>query len=58
VPIKAERGGAYGWIERQVLEPEVVRFKKVSITGPLVAAIKRRNPLCLLQPAPFFDMDW
>lgn len=65
VPVRTEQGGAYGWIQRQVLEPEVVHFKNVSMTGPLVAAIKRKNPLCLLLPTSgwacafsIFDMDW
>src|SRR5947208_1132697 len=38
--IHSEQGGVYGWVERKVLVPEVVRFKKVSVSGPLVAAIK------------------
>ena len=58
VPLRSEQGGAYGWIERKMFEPEVVRSKNVSMTGSLVTAIKRKNPFYLLQPAPFFSMDW
>jgi hypothetical protein len=58
VPLRSEQGGAYGWIERKMFEPNVVRFKNVSMTGSLVTAVKRRNPFYLLQPAPFFSMDW
>jgi hypothetical protein len=57
VPVHSEQGGALGWIERK-MEPEVVQFRKVTMTGSLVTAIKRKNPLYLLQPVPFFDMDW
>ncbi|MEW6160830.1 MAG: hypothetical protein AB1813_25660 [Verrucomicrobiota bacterium] len=52
-----ERGGAYGWFERTVLEPEIIRFKGISMTGSLVTAIKRKNPLCLLNPL-VFAVSW
>jgi len=29
-------------------EPEVIHWKKISITSPLITAIKRKNPFCLI----------
>lgn len=53
----AELGGALGWLETTVWEPvfspEVVKLGKVKVTGGVVAAIKRKNPFCLLNPLVF-----
>lgn len=52
-----ELGGAIGWVSENVWDPvfapEVVKLGKVKITGGVVAAIKRKNPFCLLNPLVF-----
>jgi hypothetical protein len=57
----AETGGALGWLDQQVLEPvfrpEVVSAGSARLTDGLVAAIKRKNPFCLLNPL-IFAVDW
>ena len=40
-----------------VFTPEVVHIGKVPVTCSIVTAIKRKNPLCLLNPI-FFQMSW
>jgi hypothetical protein len=49
--------GAFGWVETQIWDPvfapEVVKFGKVKMSGGIVAAIKRKNPFCLLNPLAF-----
>lgn len=54
---KEERGGAAGWVQREVLEPalsmEVVKVRKVALTGSIITAVKRKNPLYLLNPLVF-----
>ena len=57
-PARSEHGGAFGWVERNVFEPETIQFKRVSISGSLVTAIKRKNPLCLLTSLEFLSIDW
>ena len=56
-PRPAELGGAAGWVQQKVWEPvfapEVVKLGKVKVTGGIVAAIKRKNPFCLLHPLVF-----
>jgi len=37
--------------------PEVIQFRKASLSCSLITAIKRRNPLCLLNPI-FLDLRW
>ena len=37
--------------------PEVIQWRKVSVSCSIVTAIKRRNPLCLLNPI-FLDVRW
>lgn len=37
--------------------PEVFHFRKVDVECSLITAIKRKNPLCLLNPI-FFNMTW
>jgi hypothetical protein len=41
----------------QVFYPEEFRFGKTTVSCSLVTAIKRRNPLCLINPL-FFQMTW
>jgi hypothetical protein len=54
---EAERGGAIGWVQQKVWDPvfapEVIEFGKVKMTGGIVAALKRKNPFCLLHPLVF-----
>jgi hypothetical protein len=40
-----------------VFAPEVIQIRKVAITSSLITAIKRRNPLCLLNPM-VFNLSW
>ena len=53
----AELGGAAGWVQTKVWDPvfapEVVKLGKVKVTGGIMAAIKRKNPFCLLHPLGF-----
>jgi hypothetical protein len=55
--IPEERGGALGWFEASVWDPvfapEIVQVGKVKMSGGIVAALKRRNPFCLLHPLVF-----
>jgi len=37
--------------------PEVVHFRKVEVSCSIYTAIKRKNPLCLLNPL-FFQVTW
>lgn len=37
--------------------PEVIHFRKVSFSCSIVTAIKRKNPLCLLNPIPL-NVSW
>lgn len=37
--------------------PEVVRIGKVSVSCSVITAIKRKNPLCLINPI-FFNASW
>lgn len=57
VEIRDEPAGAIGWVETRVWDPvfapEVVKFGKVHMSGGIVAAIKRKNPFCLLNPLAF-----
>ena len=40
-----------------IWSPEVIKLGKTSVSCPLVTAIKRKNPLCLLNPL-FFQLSW
>lgn len=40
-----------------VFRPEVIRLGQTKITCSLYTAIKRKNPLCLLNPL-FFNLEW
>jgi hypothetical protein len=52
-----ELGGAAGWLSENVWDPvfapEVVKVGKVHMSGGIVAAVKRKNPFCLLHPLVF-----
>ena len=52
-----EPAGAIGWVETKIWDPvfapEVVKLGKVEMSGGIVAAIKRKNPFCLLHPLVF-----
>jgi hypothetical protein len=41
----------------KIFAPEVIRLRKVHLSGSLITAIKRKNPLCLLNPIVFW-MSW
>ncbi|MBI4659720.1 MAG: hypothetical protein HY735_12840 [Verrucomicrobia bacterium] len=45
-----DRGGFAQWAEEKIFPIEVVQFKGVKFAGSLVTAIKRKNPLYLLNP--------
>ena len=53
----AELGGAAGWLSENVWDPvfapEVIKVGKVKMTGGVIAALKRKNPFCLLHPLVF-----
>jgi len=53
----AELGGAAGWLNENVWDPvfapEVIKVGKVHMSGGIVAAVKRKNPFCLLHPLVF-----
>jgi hypothetical protein len=49
-------GGALGFLE-EILKPEVLRLGKVSVSSPLLTAIKRKNPLCLIN-LTVLQVDW
>ena len=40
-----------------IFEPEVVSFGKAKLTCSLLTAIKRKNPLCLINPI-FLQLSW
>ncbi len=52
-----ELGGAAGWLNENVWEPvfapEVIKVGKVYMSGGVIAAVKRKNPFCLLNPLVF-----
>lgn len=41
----------------ETFEPEVIHWRKMSISSPLITAAKRKNPFCLLNPI-FLDVRW
>ena len=57
---RLEKQGCFTKVERSdsrierfvenTFTPEVMRFRKVSVSCSLVTAVKRRNPFCLLNP--------
>jgi hypothetical protein len=61
MPAPEEPGGAYGLVKTKVVEPifdmESVKVGKVHLTGSVVNAVKRKNPICLLNPF-IFALDW
>jgi len=40
-----------------IFVPEVVQFRKVSVSCSIITAIKRKNPIALLNPI-FLDIRW
>jgi hypothetical protein len=54
-------GGVAGFVQAKVFDPIVypgtVKFRKFSITGGVVGAVKKKNPMYLLNPL-FFGIDW
>jgi hypothetical protein len=47
-------------LERRINDifvPEVIHFRKADLSCSLITAIKRKNPLCLLNPI-FLDLSW
>ena len=55
-PPKEELGGAAGWAQAKFEEAvslEVVRVRKVALSGSIITAMKRKNPLYLLNPLVF-----
>ena len=55
-PPKQELDGAAGWAQakfEQALSLEVVRVRKVALSGSIITAMKRKNPLYLLNPLVF-----
>lgn len=52
-----ELGGAIGWLNENVWDPvfapEVIKVGKVHMSGGVIAAVKRKNPFCLLHPLVF-----
>ena len=60
-PPRNELGGAAGWVKTEVLDPalslEVVKIRQVALTGSIITAVKRKNPLYLLNPL-VFAVSW
>lgn len=46
-----------GGIIDAIFEPEIIRMGKTAVSGAIITAYKRKNPLCLLNPI-FFDLSW
>jgi hypothetical protein len=40
-----------------IFEPEFIRIGKTTVACSIVTAIKRKNPLCLINPM-FFNVSW
>jgi hypothetical protein len=40
-----------------IFEPEVIHLGKMGLSSSIVTAIKRKNPLCLINPI-FFNLSW
>lgn len=40
-----------------VFQPEIIRIGKTSVSCSIITAIKRKNPLCLINPI-FFNLSW
>jgi hypothetical protein len=56
-----EQAGAVGWIAVNLWDPiftlESISIRKVHVTGSIITAIQRKNPLCLLNPL-VLAVDW
>ena len=46
-----------GGVIDAIFEPEIIRMGKTAVSGSIITAYKRKNPLCLLNPI-FFDLSW
>jgi len=57
VPPPLPVGGVLGWFDQEILNPAVIRYHRTQLTGSIISAITRRNPLCLLHPL-IFSVDW
>jgi hypothetical protein len=44
-------------LAKSSFEPEVIHWRKVSISSPVITAVKRKNPLCLIS-LTFLDVRW
>ena len=40
-----------------IFVPQPIQFRKVSVSCSIITAIKRKNPLCLINPI-FLDVRW
>ena len=40
-----------------VFEPEVIHLRKIDVSCSLITALKRRNPLCLINPI-VLNVSW
>jgi hypothetical protein len=60
-PTPQEPAGAYGFLQTKVFNPivdmESVKVGKAHVTGSIVNAVKKKNPICLLNPF-IFAVDW
>lgn len=57
--VRAEPGPDSGFARavEAIFEPEVVHWGKKTVSCSVLTAIKRKNPLCLLNPI-FFQLTW
>ena len=46
-----------GGIIDAIFEPDVIHLGRAAVSGSIITAYKRKNPLCLLNPI-FFDLSW
>jgi len=56
-PPEPKAENAFVRAAESIWAPEVVKVGKTSISSPIITAIKRKNPLCLLNPI-FFQASW
>lgn len=40
-----------------IFEPDVIHLGRTAVSGSIITAYKRKNPLCLLNPI-FFNLSW
>ena len=46
-----------GRLVNTIFVPETIQFRKASVSCSIITAIKRKNPLCLINPI-FLDVRW